>query len=39
MKNLYTDLLLGGDLQSQHKRVVFHYNSSRADLFVQTINH
>ena len=39
MKNLCTDLLLGGDFQSQHKRVVFQYNGSKADLFVPKINH
>ena len=39
MKNLCTDLLLGSDFQSQHKRVVFQYNGSRADLFVPKINH
>ena len=38
MKNLCADLLLGGDFQSQHKRVVFQYNGSRADLFPK-INH
>ena len=39
MKNLCTDLLLGSDFRSQHKRVVFHCNGSRADLFVPKINH
>ena len=39
MKNLCTNWLLGGDFQSQHKRVVFQYNGSRADLFAPKINH
>ena len=39
MKNLCTNLLLGGDFQSQNKRVVFQYNGSKADLFVPNINH
>ena len=39
MKNLCIALLLGGDFQSQHKRVVFQYNGFRADLFVPKINH
>ena len=39
MKNLFTDFLLEGDFQSQHKRIVFQYNGSRADLFVLKISH
>ena len=39
IKNLCTNLLLGGYFQSHNKRVVFQYNGSKADLFVPKINH
>ena len=38
LEDLCTDLLLGGDFQKRHKRVVFEYNGSKPDLVVPNDN-
>ena len=39
LKDLCADLLLGGDFQKQHKRVVIHYDGSKPDLVVSKNQH
>ena len=39
LKDLCADLLLGGDFQKQHKRVVIHYDGSKPDLVVLKNQH
>ena len=36
MKGLCTDVLLGGDFQAQHERVVFQRNGSKNELVVSS---
>ena len=35
LKNLCSDILLGGDFQSQHRKVIFEYDSKGSDFIVK----
>ena len=35
LKNVCSDILLGGDFQSQHRRVIFEYDSKGSDFIVE----